>query len=81
MIQVDKLVCARDVKNNVELIDGFLLRHPECRFGGWKTFGVEWILCPLTRRGEIFKGVVVFNEDVHKIKVASDRIIKGARAW
>ena len=66
MIQVDKLVCVHDVKDNVELIDGFLPRHLERSFGGWKTFGIEWIPCPLTRRGEIFKGVVVFNEDVHK---------------
>lgn len=66
MIEVYKLVCVHDVKDNVELTDGFLLRHPERCFGGWKIFGIEWIPCPLTRCGEIFKGVVVFNEDVHK---------------
>lgn len=65
MIQIHDLVRLREVEHNVESADGFLprdLKRSRCRR---VAFADGWILRPGPAAGQIFGGVVVFDENMH----------------
>lgn len=65
MIEVDELICHRDVTDDIEFTNGFQLGEPVRDRGGRKVFSVERVLRPLSGFGQIFERFSVFDEDVH----------------
>ena len=64
VIQIDELVRFRDMADDIEFANGFLLRGPERYPGGRVTFAMPGIFRPLPRRSQIFERVVIFDENV-----------------
>ena len=65
MVEVDELIRLGNVADDVEFADGLLLRGLERRFRRRKTPAVARIFRPLSLPGQIFEGVLVFDEYVH----------------
>ena len=65
MVQIYKLVCGRDVTNNVELANGFGLRNRKGRGRSGKSPAFERVLRPLAGFGQVFQSVLVLDENVH----------------
>ena len=67
VIQVDELVCRRDVADNVEFADGLEFRHLKRRIRGLEMLTGERVFRPFAAAGQIFQRLVVFDEYVHKL--------------
>ena len=67
VIQVDELVCRRDVSDNVEFADGFELGHLKRRIRGLEMLTREGIFRPFAAAGQVFKRLVIFDEYVHEL--------------
>ena len=65
VIQIDELVCFGNMKDDIEFADGFKFRGSERNCRCRETLPVEWIFRPLSRRRQVFAGVVVFDQYVH----------------
>ena len=65
VVQVNELLCIREIADNVKFSDGFLFCGGKGREGVGKAPGIQDVLTPQTVHGEVFQTLCVLDQDVH----------------